>query len=76
MVGAELRKAPRAVIVYADLRDPETLEPAPQTLCGATLLVLAVYMRPIRGEGPGVRQIDNCVLLPRGAEVSVKVRDH
>ncbi len=64
VVGAELRKAPRAVVDYAELRDPETLAPAPTTLSAATLLALAVRF-PARGDAAGsVRLIDNRVLRP------------
>jgi pantoate--beta-alanine ligase len=62
---AEIGKAPRAEIDYAELRDPESLAAAPERLAGPTLLALAVFLRPPAGsEGAGVRLIDNCVLRP------------
>jgi len=64
-VRAEIGKAPRAEIDYAELRDPESLASAPERLAGPTLLALAVFLRPPAGcEGAGVRLIDNRVLRP------------
>jgi pantoate--beta-alanine ligase len=64
-VRGEIARAPLALIDYAELRDPETLEPAPERLAGATLLALAVFLRsPSRGESGVVRLIDNRVLRP------------
>jgi len=62
-VRAEIARAPRAEIDYAELCDPDCLEPAPERLVAPTLLALAVHMRPAAG-GPGqtVRLIDNRVL--------------
>jgi pantoate--beta-alanine ligase len=57
-------KAPLAVIDYAELRDPESLEPAPAVLTGPTLLALAVRF-PSAAGGEGVRLIDNRVLHPQ-----------
>ncbi len=66
LVTTEIGKAPRAEIDYAELRDPETLEPAPASLGAATLLALAVCFRPVSGsERAAVRLIDNRVLHPR-----------
>jgi len=62
-VRRELAAAPRAEIDYAELRDPTTLTPAPAVLAGATLLALAVFMRPPTPGGKTVRLIDNRVLL-------------
>jgi len=64
-VRAELARAPLARVEYAELRDPETLRPAPQTLSAPTLLALAVHL-PAADGGPGasVRLIDNCLLHP------------
>ncbi|MEN8181998.1 MAG: pantoate--beta-alanine ligase [Myxococcota bacterium] len=61
----ELAKARRGRIDYAELRDPHTLEPAPERLVGEALLALAVRF-PARGEDPraSVRLIDNRVLCP------------
>jgi pantoate--beta-alanine ligase len=64
LVELELQKAPHACVDYAELRDPETLEPAPAMLAAATLLALAVRF-PARGDAAGsVRLIDNRVLHP------------
>ena len=63
-VRAELGAAPRSRIDYAELRDPESLETAPGTLSGATLLALAVIFEPDPdGQGVTVRLIDNRLLL-------------
>ncbi len=65
LVRSEIEKAPRAVIDYAELRDPDSLEPAPPRITGPTLLALAVWLRPAEGgAGPEVRLIDNRVLHP------------
>jgi pantoate--beta-alanine ligase len=65
LATAELRKAPRAEIDYVELRDPETLEPAPERLEGPVLLALAVrFAPPGAAPGAGVRLIDNRVLRP------------
>jgi pantoate--beta-alanine ligase len=65
-VRAEIEKAPRAEIDYAELRDPETLEPAPSTLDRPALLALAVFFRTRDGaDAPRVRLIDNRVLRPQ-----------
>jgi len=67
VVRAELAKASRAEIDYAELCDPETLEPAPARLAGPTLLALAVRFGPAAeataASRPGVRLIDNRLLL-------------
>ena len=66
LVVTAIEKAPRAVIDYAELRDPESLEPAPAVLEGPTLLALAVRFETTTGrEGAGVRLIDNRVLRPQ-----------
>ncbi len=66
LVRQEIGKAPRAEIVYAELRDPETLEVAPPELARATLLALAVFMTPPGGAaGTPVRLIDNRLLRPQ-----------
>ena len=53
------------MIDYAELRDPDSLEPAPPRITGPTLLALAVWLRPAEGSaGPAVRLIDNRVLHP------------
>jgi pantoate--beta-alanine ligase len=64
--GAEIAAASRAEVDYAELRDPETLAPAPSELEGPVLLALAVFMRPSdpNDAGPGIRLIDNRVLHP------------
>jgi len=64
-VRATLARAPLATIDYAELRDPDTLEPAPETLERPAVLALAVHFRPDpSGEGAAVRLIDNRVLEP------------
>ncbi len=73
LVRREIAKAPRAAIDYAELRDPETLAPAPEHLDAPALLALAVLLRPPPdGGGAPVRLIDNRVLHPqaRGGEPS------
>jgi len=70
LVGRELAKAPHARVDYAELRDPESLAPAPARLAGPTLLALAVRF-PVRGaDDPSacVRLIDNRVLQPESLE--------
>jgi pantoate--beta-alanine ligase len=63
LVRRELEKAPRAVIDYAELRDPDSLEPAPARLEGPTLLALAVFLTPSYGDtDAAVRLIDNQML--------------
>jgi pantoate--beta-alanine ligase len=62
-VQREIAKAPRCLIDYAELRDPDSLAPAPPALAGPTLLALAVFLRPAEGGvGSPVRLIDNRVL--------------
>jgi pantoate--beta-alanine ligase len=64
VVRSELAKASRGEIDYVELCDPETLAPAPARLSGPTLLALAVRFGPPAGAaGPGVRLIDNRLLL-------------
>ncbi|MDE0885532.1 MAG: pantoate--beta-alanine ligase [Myxococcota bacterium] len=66
-VEAEIGRAPLAEIDYAELRDPDSLEPAPAQLAGPALLALAVEFRPgPGGQGKRVRLIDNRVLAPAG----------
>lgn len=68
IVREMIARAPLATLDYAELRDPDTLEPAPETLDGPTLLALAVHFSPDEaGEGAAVRLIDNRVLAPRPA---------
>lgn len=63
LVRRELEKSPRAALEYAELRDPESLDPAPAQLAGPTLLALAVRF-PAASGPRGVRLIDNTVLQP------------
>jgi pantoate--beta-alanine ligase len=64
LVAQQLGAATLAKIDYAELRDPETLERAPERLTAPTLLALAVFFP--RAGGDAVRLIDNCVLhVPR-----------
>jgi len=63
LVREEIGKAPLARIDYAELRDPESLALAPETLRGPTLLALAVcYPRAGAAGDATVRLIDNRVL--------------
>ena len=59
-----IAKAPLARLDYAELRDPETLAPAPETLTASTLLALAACLPRADGQGE-VRLIDNRVLRPQ-----------
>ncbi len=69
IVRTELGKAPSARVDYAELRDPESLAPAPARLSGRTLLALAVFMDPPEGSGAAsVRLIDNRVLDPQSSQ--------
>jgi pantoate--beta-alanine ligase len=61
LVVTAIGKAPLAAIDYAELRDPESLEPSPAVLAGPALLALAVRFQPAP-PGEGVRLIDNRVL--------------
>lgn len=61
-VRAELARAQHGFVEYAELRDPETLEPAAERFDGPVLLALAVRF-PASG-GSTVRLIDNRVLQP------------
>jgi pantoate--beta-alanine ligase len=63
-VRGEITSASQATLDYAELRDPETLELAPEELQGPTLLALAVrFEADPSGAGEAVRLIDNRVLL-------------
>jgi pantoate--beta-alanine ligase len=61
-VREAIAKAPLARLDYAELRDPETLAPAPALLEAKTLLALAACLPRADGQGE-VRLIDNRVLL-------------
>jgi pantoate--beta-alanine ligase len=61
LARGELGKAPLLRLDYAELRDPETLEPAPPLLAKPALLALAVFF-PAQEPGAEVRLIDNRVL--------------
>ena len=63
-VREEIGQAPRALLDYAELRDPEDLGEAPARLQAPTLLALAVHMEPGPDGGERVRLIDNRVLRP------------
>ncbi len=66
LVQSEIAKAPQADLDYAELRDPNTLEPAPETLAAPALLALAVrFPRGDGRDGQNVRLIDNRVLRPQ-----------
>ncbi|MGI9591897.1 MAG: pantoate--beta-alanine ligase [Myxococcota bacterium] len=59
----EIAKATRARIDYVELRDPDSLAPAPEVLASPTLLALAVCFDPADGaQATTVRLIDNRVL--------------
>jgi pantoate--beta-alanine ligase len=60
LVARAIGTAPLAKLDYAELRDPETLAPAPERLAGPALLALAVFFP--KATGDSVRLIDNCVL--------------
>jgi len=63
LVRREIAKAPLASIDYAELRDPVSLAPAPETLDAPALLALAVFFEPADpSAGSRVRLIDNRVL--------------
>lgn len=65
-VVREIGKAPLARIDYAELRDPESLEPSPSVLECPSLLALAVLFDSSEGApGAPVRLIDNRVLAPK-----------
>jgi pantoate--beta-alanine ligase len=67
LVAREIAKAPLARIDYAELRDPESLAPAPAELEGPALLALAVQFGSAEAPaGSCVRLIDNRVLHPAG----------
>jgi pantoate--beta-alanine ligase len=76
LVRQEIGKSPLAEIDYAELRHPDSLAVAPETLAGPTLLALAVRF-PRRDAGPGesVRLIDNRVLQVADSGLP-KTRDH
>jgi pantoate--beta-alanine ligase len=61
LARGELEKAPLLRLDYAELRDPESLEPAPPLLAGPALLALAAFF-PAAEPGAEVRLIDNRVL--------------
>jgi len=61
-----IAKSPLARLDYAELCDPATLAPAPETLSTPTLLALAAFLPRRDGQGE-VRLIDNRV-LPLPAE--------
>jgi pantoate--beta-alanine ligase len=64
-VRKELGKANQARIDYAELRDPQTLDLAPESLDGPTLLAIALQFEPDPdGQGAAVRLIDNRLLYP------------
>ena len=65
LVLREIGAAPLAKLDYAELRDPESLALAPESLTSPTLLALAVFF-PKAG-GDVVRLIDNCVLHVQAA---------
>jgi pantoate--beta-alanine ligase len=66
LVESTIGEAPLARLDYAELRDPESLRPAPAEISEPTLLALAVHFAPDPdGQGGAVRLIDNRLLQPR-----------
>jgi pantoate--beta-alanine ligase len=64
-VRKELGEANQASIDYAELREPQSLELAPENLVGPTLLAIALQFEPDPdGQGAVVRLIDNRLLYP------------
>jgi pantoate--beta-alanine ligase len=64
-VRKELGEASQARIDYAELRDPQSLELAPESLDGPTLLAIALqFEKDPDGRGAAVRLIDNRLLYP------------
>lgn len=64
LVAEQLKKASLAQVDYAELRDAETLAPAPEILAAPTLLALAVFFKIENPTLKRVRLIDNTVLRP------------
>jgi len=61
----KLAEATQARIDYADLRDPQSLESAPERLDGPVLFAVALQFEPdADGEGAVVRLIDNRLIHP------------
>ena len=68
-VHKRLGQASLARIDYAELRDPDTLETAPDRLVGPTLLAIALqFGADPDGRGAPTRLIDNRVLLARSGD--------
>ncbi len=64
-VHKKLAEATQARIDYAELRDPATLELAPDAIEGPTLLAIALqFEADPDGSGARVRLIDNRVIVP------------
>ena len=64
-VRKELGEANQASIDYAELREPQCLDLAPENLDGPTLLAIALQFEPDPdGRGAAVRLIDNRLLYP------------
>lgn len=64
-VTKKLAEATQARVDYAELRDPDRLEPAPERLEAPVLLAIALRFEPDPdGRGAAVRLIDNRVLVP------------
>jgi pantoate--beta-alanine ligase len=64
-VRKQLGEANQASIDYAELREPQSLDLAPENLDGPTLLAIALQFEPDPdGQGAAVRLIDNRLLYP------------
>jgi len=71
-VCKELGEASQARIDYAELRDPQSLELAPECLDAPTLLAIALQFEPDPdGKGAAVRLIDNRLLYPAPRKLAV-----
>lgn len=75
IVRREISRASQATLDYAELRDPDSLEPCPDTLSGPALLALAVHFAPDpvgadAEAGHPVRLIDNRLLLVETSSLS------
>ncbi len=76
-VRKTLGEATRATIDYAELRDPDALTPAPETLVAPVLLAIAIqFESDPGGAGYPVRLIDNRVFYPARTTENVSAPSH